>query len=386
MTTTHTKNKAVMDRYGQVTIPSADGYPATTYRNLSEMVDAHRPSSGEIRVDVEDMSLNGNPARGLSGTVIIPHDGQVLIEPAATEKPILDSRHPAEQARDALFGGARFSRRIEGAQRPVLPRLTVTVLQQNGGDGKTLTATSLGLALANLHGHNDVVVVDANPSGNLHEHTINSGSRDITMFAADAKAGGAKFGSSPDDLAPFINWQPGGWATVTRSASIVTKDGGMLPMLDATDFEAIAGALRHQFRVIIFDTGNNPKDEAWQHLARTSNRLVFVVSGKPDSMAHSQAMVQDMLALDHTRIQERGLYLFTRGPESPRIMQRLFYRSDRVRPGEYRRALTDAGWRVENVPPDRHAAFSDVLVWSRLAGRTRAAWERVVNLLIDQSA
>lgn len=67
-------------------------------------------------------------------------------------------------------------------------------------------------------------------------------------------------------------------------------------------------------------------------------------------------------------------------------MQRLFYRSDRVRPGEYRRALTDAGWRVENVPPDRHAAFSDVLVWSRLAGRTRAAWERVVNLLIDQSA
>ncbi|MDO5678066.1 MAG: hypothetical protein Q4G35_11230 [Propionibacteriaceae bacterium] len=271
---------------------------------------------------------------------------------------------------DALFGQS-FAQQVN-ITTMALPDVTVATANTKGGAAKTTIAILVALAAADMAGHNDIALVDINPSGNLGEHTHRSAPGTIIDLAKAAAQ--PEFGRSPRDLTPFINWQPGGWMTVTCPVSIVSNDGGLLTDLSEDDIATIHTALKHSCQMLVFDTGNNGKDPAWQAAIQRAHRILVPLQWDPDTLVEAQKMITDMQALGHADLKQRIIFVGTYGPGQ---------KPDRKREKQYRQALTNSGWNVMDIPPDRHIASKGIVEWGLLNPKTRTAALALVRAIVS---
>lgn len=271
---------------------------------------------------------------------------------------------------EELFG-TRFREDTGQGGFSLLPEIVLATANTKGGAGKTTLAALLVSAATALAGHHDAVLVDINPSGNLAEHTRQSAGGDV-LELAEACADPV-FGVSPRDLDPFVSWQPAGWA-ITCPPSIATVDGELVSDLDGQDLSRIMTTLRRAFRLIVLDTGNNAKDEAWQAAMRSAARILVPLQWDPDTLVQAQAMIADMAKVGHHQLRERIVFVGTYGPGA---------RPDRKRERQYRTALETSGWTVMDIPPDRHIAEKGIIVWDKLAKRTRDAATRLAEEVLS---
>lgn len=253
-----------------------------------------------------------------------------------------------------------------------LPEATIVTANTKGGAAKTTVAIAVVAAAAHMAGHNDLALIDVNPSGNLAEHTISSAPANIINLAQAAQT--EDFGQARTDLDPFVNWQPGGWLTITCPTSIVSNDGGLISDLDDADINNIIRALRHHCRLLLFDTGNNAKDPAWQTVIGLANKILVPVQWDPDTVIEAQKMITNMAAVGHTNLKQRILFVGTHAPNA---------RPDRKRAKEYRQALEQSGWNVMDLPPDKHLAQGGVIEWNKLRKRTQEAAIAIVNAALS---
>ena len=253
-----------------------------------------------------------------------------------------------------------------------LPEATIVTANTKGGAAKTTVAIAVVAAAAHMAGHNDLALIDVNPSGNLAEHTISSAPANIINLAQAAQT--EDFGQARTDLDPFVNWQPGGWLTITCPTSIVSNDGGLISDLDDADINNIIRALRHHCRLLLFDTGNNAKDPAWQTVIGLANKILVPVQWDPDTVIEAQKMITNMAAVGHTNLKQRILFVGTHAPNA---------RPDRKRAKEYRQALEQSGWNVMDLPPDKHLAQGGVIEWDKLRKRNQEAAIAIVNAALS---
>ncbi len=269
---------------------------------------------------------------------------------------------------EALFGQSFATSQ---AQTTMLPQTIIATANTKGGAAKTTLAIAVVSAAAHLAGHNDVALLDINPSGNLAEHTVQSAGANIIDLAHAATR--PSFGQVRADLDPFINWQPGGWLTINCPASIVSNDGGIISDLDDQDIQRITHVLQQHCRFLLFDTGNNAKDPAWQSVAAHAHRILVPIQWEPDTVIEAQKMITDMAAAGHSRLKERIIFVGTHAPSA---------RPDRKRKRGYRAALEQSGWRVMDLPPDRHIATGGIIEWDKLRSRTKEAATAIVRAIL----
>lgn len=272
---------------------------------------------------------------------------------------------------EELFG-TRFRGDSGTGGFSLLPEIVLATANTKGGAGKTTLAALLVSAATALAGHHDSVLVDINPSGNLAEHTHQSAGGDVLELAK--ACADPVFGVSPRDLDPFVSWQPAGWGAITCPPSIATVDGELVSDLDGQDLSRIMNTLRRVFRLIVLDTGNNAKDEAWQTAMRSAARILVPLQWDPDTLVQAQAMIADMAKVGHHQLRERIVFVGTYGPGA---------RPDRKRERQYRTALETSGWTVMDIPPDRHIAEKGIIVWDKLAKRTRDAATRLAEEVLS---
>lgn len=380
----------------------AEGPARATIVTLVEelRVLAQRTPAGEVSVLISDMNERAQFDRGKTTVItvdklgsprFVPVDGDEWEKATAPEpepstqtstspspqpqqpapqpgQPLFRDPAPAPGSIDSLFGQSFGTAQTQIA---ALPEVTVVTANTKGGAGKTPVAIAVVAAAAELAGHNDLALVDVNPSGNLAEHTVKSSPSNIIALAA--AAANPEFGKTRSDLDPFINWQPGGWITVTCPHSIVSNDGGLISDLTDTDVRNVVRALRHHCRFLLFDTGNNAKDPAWQSVVRNADKILVPVQWDPDTVIEAQRMITDMAAAGHQRLKERIIFIGTHSPAQ---------RPERKRAKQYRQALTTSGWRVMDLPPDRHIAAGGIIEWKKLSKRTRAAATSIVQALL----
>ena len=253
-----------------------------------------------------------------------------------------------------------------------LPEATIVTANTKGGAAKTTVAIAVIAAAAHMAGHNDLALIDVNPSGNLTQHTIKSAPASIIDLAHAAQAEG--FGRARADLDPFVNWQPGGWLTINCPTSIVNNDKGLISDLTEADITNIVRAVRHHCRLLVFDTGNSAKDPAWQTVVKLANRILVPVQWDPDTMIEAQKMITNMAALGHTHLKQRILFVGTHAPNA---------RPNRKRATQYRQSLEQSGWTVIDLPPDKHIAAGGLIEWNKLRKRTQDAAIAIVNAALS---
>lgn len=278
---------------------------------------------------------------------------------------------------DSLFGAPVADTAPKSRVVTSLPEITIAVGNRKGGPGKTTIARLLAEAAAQYAGHNDIAVVDINPAGNLHEHTTKTpDTGDVLglarMVSREPVTGTAEFGRSPRDLDKFTSWQASGWVTVTGPPSIVGEDGELVSDLTATDVRRIVTTLRQTCRMIVFDTGNNPKDQAWDTVMRDAHRILIPTGWDPDTMVEAQKMLLDADALGYPALKERVIWVGTYPPGR---------KPNRRQEKQYKTVLQQSGWKVMEIPPDRHIATATIIDWSKLARRTRNAATALVEEL-----
>ncbi|WP_130865267.1 hypothetical protein [Acidipropionibacterium timonense] len=280
---------------------------------------------------------------------------------------------PAAQAGGSTLFAAPLPSRGPAQVVGSLPDRTIVLANLKGGAGKTPLAIVVAQALAALAGHNDIALVELNPRGTLADRTIRSCTGDVTGLAAAARRDPG-FGRSLRDLDPFISWQAEGWATVVCPTSITAGEGGLITPVDGDDVAAIARCLHHSQRVVIYDTGNNDVDAAWQRAITDADRVLVPVQWDPDTMQMAQRMITDMDRIGHGNLKGRVLWVGTHAPSR---------RPDRGLHRQYRHALEVSGWHVMDLPPDKHLAAETVIEWAKLSRRTRGAATAIARDLIE---
>ena len=281
---------------------------------------------------------------------------------------------PRGQASPSSAGLGLFSESFDAPQTvatTALPEITVVTANTKGGASKTTVAILTMLAAANLAGHNDAALIDINPEGSLADHTVRSGTENVIGLAKAATD--PAFALTPKDLVPFLNWQPGGWATVTCPHSIVSNDGGLVTDLSEADVMAVMTAMRRTFSMLLLDTGNNSKDPAWQTAVSMADKILVPLQWDPDTMQRAERMLNDLHQLGHTKLKDRVIFVGSSG-----------VRPDRKREKKYRSALVDRdGWTVVDLPIDRHIASKGIIEWAKLQPRTRAAATSLVKEILS---
>lgn len=124
----------------------------------------------------------------------------------------------------------------------------------------------------------------------------------------------------------------------------------------------------------VYTDGNDPRDGGWQEVIRRADHLLIPVSWEPDVMRSATAMIDDLRHdLSVPEIRQKVILVHTRPP---------FRRPSGRRAREYEASLTQAGLRVETLPPDRHLDQHGRIEWAKLASRTRAAATHIAEEVI----
>lgn len=383
----------------QITLNSGDNTEPRTLSPVALVEEfrqlAARTPSGEVQAIIQNLDDNANFREGAFTIVAVDTIGTtrfrvtdhhaweqanapsrnttpVMETHELAQQPAVETSRPSQTGSDAIDQLFTQSFVPEQTRTIRLPEATIVTANTKGGAAKTTVAIAVVAAAAHMAGHNDLALIDVNPSGNLAEHTIRSAPANIIDLARAAQT--EQFGQARTDLDPFVNWQPGGWLTITCPTSIVSNDGGLISDLDETDINNIIRAVRHHCRLLLFDTGNNAKDPAWQTVVALANKILVPVQWDPDTVIEAQKMITNMAAVGHTNLKQRILFVGTHAPNA---------RPDRKRAKEYRQALEQSGWNVMDLPPDKHIAAGGIIEWDKLRKRTQDAAIAIVNAALS---
>lgn len=291
----------------------------------------------------------------------VPSADQDQVEPPAKETGT-DRLNLAERPRRTFT--ARTWDNDQARSIATLPRRIVTVANTKGGVGKTPLAVVITQALAHLAGHHDLALVEINPVGTLRRRTRITHDGCLESLIAEAETN-PDFGWSPRDLDTMLTWQDLPWAALPSAATARRPDGSYWPPLTCDATGLALDVVLKTCRMIVLDTGNDPRDAAWQEGLRRSDRIIVPVSWEPDVMGVAAQMIDDLAAeRDLAQLKRDVIFVETHAPLNwPK----------RGRAAQYRAALHDDGWQVMNLPPDRHLAEGALIEWHKLAGRTRTA-------------
>lgn len=294
-----------------------------------------------------------------------------MVAPSETARPLSSpARSPLAVPDDIPDSDSRPPAR---AQVDRLPEAIIGVVNLKGGVGKTTLAVTVALALADLAGHNDLALIEVNPAGTIRSRTRITAEGDLETLIDRAQKD-PDFGRSPRDLDDLLTWQPLPWAVLPSSATNRRDDGTYRPALTAQTTSLALDTLLKTCRTIVVDTGNDPRDGGWQEVIRRADHLLIPVSWEPDVMRSATAMIDDLRHdLSVPEIRQKVILVHTRPP---------FRRPSGRRAREYEASLTQAGLRVETLPPDRHLDQHGRIEWAKLASRTRAAATHIAEEVI----
>lgn len=250
--------------------------------------------------------------------------------------------------------------------------ITTAVFNTKGGAGKTTLAILIAAAAAHLAGHNDIALIDCNPSGNTRRRTYSATNASIVDLA-DA-INHRQVGASQRDLDPWISWQPGGWFAIPAPIGTRHQDGSTIRPLTETDVDRLVDTLHRTCRLLIADTGNDAGTAVWQRCLAHAMPALIPIQWDPDTLSRAQEMLTDLELSGQTNLRDRVILVGTHSP---------WTRPDKRRKKTTSTALMTAGWAIHEIPADRHISEGRIIEWDELNPRTQRAAISLVKRIIQ---
>ncbi len=224
-------------------------------------------------------------------------------------------RSASPRAADLLPPAAELTR-IEDIRRPFRRPMTVLVANPKGGSGKTPLTLMLAGTLALMRGGH-VLAWDnnearggladrANPraAGEGHGLTVRHLLNDLPMFESHTAGMG--------ELAGYLRPQDELFDVLASD-----DDPAALRQIRAADFTRLHAVLRRYYRILILDSGNNVRSEAWQSAAAEADCLVLASNYDPDSIAAADWTLEHLDAIGRSDLVDRAVAVLTASSGRP---------------------------------------------------------------------
>ncbi|MGW5383905.1 MinD/ParA family ATP-binding protein [Nocardia sp. NPDC003963] len=265
-----------------------------------------------------------------------------------------------------------FRRAVERIRQPLPGTPLIVVCNPKGGGGTTPTALMLSNIFGRHRGHGVVAWDNNETRGTL-----------ATRAAAAAKAVPTTWDllehaaqlCSADVVASavgrFLLAQPTGDEVLASDQS--SKRAHMIGEAECT---AVLAVLRRHRTMVVVDTGNNERGEAFRWSIRHATQLVVPLTYRRDAAHMVLRTLDGIAARGHEDLVRSAIVVLAEGTATSPAA---------------REAVHEALARAEintvlHVPVDADLAGGERLVFSRLAEPTVRAWTRVAAVVADATA
>ncbi|MGQ0463980.1 MAG: MinD/ParA family ATP-binding protein [Sporichthyaceae bacterium] len=217
-------------------------------------------------------------------------------------------RRPAAAPAPALLPPGAELTRVEDMRRPFRRPMTVLVANPKGGSGKTPLTLLLAGTLALMRGghvlawdNNEArggLAFRANPCGVADNLTVRDLLADIATFESHQAGMG--------ELAAYLRPQDELFDVLASDS-----DPASLAQIRGCDFARLHAMLRRYYRILILDSGNNVRSEAWQAAAMAADCLVLPSSYDADSVEAADWTLEHLISIGRADLVERAVTVLT---------------------------------------------------------------------------
>ena len=266
-------------------------------------------------------------------------------------------------------GELSYRQAVERARQPLAGIQLVTVANPKGGQGNTPATVLLANTFA-THRGGGVVAWDANESrGTLASRAAVFAPSEYTVWDVLEHAGTlCSPHADASSLARFLHVQP------TKDEVLASdRSGTRLETVGVDECAAIMAVLRRHRSMVIADTSNNDRSQAFRWVVEHSNQLVVPLTYRRDATYEVLRMFDGLAARGFEHLIHGAVVVLVRGTAPTATAERAV-----------ERALEAAGvLHLAHVPFDDALASGERIVYSRLAPTTVQAWTEVAALVAD---
>ncbi|WP_280494356.1 MinD/ParA family ATP-binding protein [Nocardia asiatica] len=260
-------------------------------------------------------------------------------------------------------------RDIERIRQPLPGTPVIAVVNPKGGSGVT-PATVLLAAIFGRHRGHGVVAWDNHESrGTLATRAAAAVKNPATTWDLLAHAGEL---CSPTVVASalgrFLITQPTGEEILASDQSSKRRE-----MIGAEECAAILAVLRRHRTMVVIDTGNNERAEAFVWAVEHATQLVIPLAYRRDAAHMVLRTLDGLAARGHGELVRSAVVVLAEGTAAEPAAR------DAVHEALARAEIT----RVLHVPFDTDLAGGERIVYPRLAETTVRAWTRVAAVVAD---
>ncbi|MGQ0843873.1 MAG: MinD/ParA family ATP-binding protein [Sporichthyaceae bacterium] len=244
--------------------------------------------------------------------------------PSAVERPAAATAVPSGSVgirRRGRFGPARMRRaagpavelpapgadlvRVEDMRRPFRRPMTVLVANPKGGSGKTPLTLMLAGTLALMRGGHVLAWDNNEARGGLAQRSDSRGDRTVRDLLADLEAF-ESHRAGMGELAGYLRPQDDLFDVLAAD-----DDPASLAQIATEDFARLHAVLRRYYRILVLDSGNNVRSEAWQAAAAAADCLVLATGYDADGLASADWTLRHLEAIGRADLVERAVTVLT---------------------------------------------------------------------------
>lgn len=257
-------------------------------------------------------------------------------------------------------GAQAEARRTVSTHWPSIRR--IAVVNGKGGAGKT-TATACLASVFARHGGGGVLAWDNNATrGTLGWRTEDGGHEGTIQDLLEHAGQLLQPTVTRSAIAAYVHHQTEDKYDVLRSNPELLA---IRQQVNSAEFDTLVRVIDRNYRLVIFDSGNDESAERWLRMIDHSHQLVVPTTASPEAAESAMLLLEALAERD-----ERSAYL---------AKNAVVVVSDGDRAGQttpIADGFRDAGYFTEVIPLDR-ALRSGPIRHDRLARVTQDAWVRV---------
>jgi MinD-like ATPase involved in chromosome partitioning or flagellar assembly len=255
-----------------------------------------------------------------------------------------------------------FNQDVEAIQRTFGGLRQITVVNPKSGAGKTTAVLMLAMAFGQRRGGSVLAWDTDDAQGTLgrraqpgsHAPTVRDLLRDLPLLQGPR--------SQASDLAQYVRAQ--GEALFDVLASDASAD--------RAPFGEIRDVVSRFYKIVVVDTGNDPRTPSWRDAVDATDQLVVTMAPRNDCAEMAVHMLDYLEQAGRTRAVRQAVTVLSM-PQSPREF-------DVPSVERYFAARTRA---VIRVPHDRVIDGAEPIDYHQLSDATRAAWIKVAAMVAD---
>ncbi|HEX3827811.1 MAG TPA: hypothetical protein VHV82_11115 [Sporichthyaceae bacterium] len=204
----------------------------------------------------------------------------------------------------------------QDVRRPFRRPMTVLVANPKGGSGKTAITLLMAGTLGSIRGGNVLAWDNHDARGGLVDRANPRGApdadgrtvRDLLVELETFESHAAGIG----ELAGYLRPQDESFDVLASD-----EDPGSMLQISAEDFLRLHAVLRRHYRLLVIESGNNARSDAWQAALSMADCLVLASTYEPDSVAAASWTLDHVAAVGREDLLGRCVTVLTAASGRP---------------------------------------------------------------------